>query len=1142
MESSDEALRPDELVAQLGWVRGLARGLASDPDAADDVLQQVCLLALQRAPAGARSGPTFRAWLAAVTRSLVRRSSRTEARRERRERVAALPEALPATLDTAVHREALRHLIEALTSLEEPYYSTVVARYFEDRTMAEIAARSGDTEAAVRQRLSRARKQLRARLEARLAADAGARLRAALPFAGAGAVSQLWTRAELGRWGGTIMAKIAGKSGVAKLALGLLVLLGVFFGAREALVQERTEVEVPTQDVALASEAAASDLESPTAAVVEPLQPTPVASDAALPGPRLASGERSQLIVGVVLDGRGGAVPGAVVQVEDIGSPDDPSLALRFDIGRAQSPAVLAQTRTDEGGRFELAVGESSAQAHRHAQVGRAASPVCLPVLRASGPGLLPAVRPLVLGEGDTLDQGTIVLEAGGGLRGRVTRAGGQPVANARLLMRSHAPSLKGWGELSPVNGWPEQRTSADGRFELTGLPLGPLTVEIESEGWAILRNDPVEIEAGAFADLGTLVLADGADLEGVVNDTDGHPVQGAEVSLIGQEFLSQRSLARTRSDAAGRFELHGLALAVSQTLEARAPGLLAASAKVNVPSEQPITLTVGLADEPRLLVRAPDGKPVTEGSVAVFEGARLLEHVALTESGARLQLATKGDVLVRSPGLAIWTGGLQALLASDAPGEISLEPESTVRGVARDPAGRALGGLVVRAVARVPALKPLGFEASDITDEHGHFEIHGLCAGPWSLQAERAGLERWAQGVELSRAETKEMDVRLATGCRVEGRVSTSVGEPVAGAVVCAGPSTSLGPRATTGTDGSFVLTGVHPGPSWISIADGTGSLQLEIPPQGLTGVALVVPADASVSGRVTSGGQPVAGYVVRAGAAGSWNAGPYRALTDQDGGFELTKVKPGPLKIGVVDPGGRPLERTELTLADGERGRVDFELVVTTLRVQVRAAEDGRPIPGAKVQYSPKARFNSVSRKADESGVFELEHVRDESMWFHASAPGRLPVETTVQVYASDRLRTIDLDLPAAGVIEGRVDLQDGGSMLKLSIQAMGPALPSTPEQAAAAAAIASWGSFGADSADANVPPGADVRRVDVGRDGRFVLDGLPPGDWEVAVTQWIQRGRSGSAMVLATRSVKVQAGARATIELRVQPIRSP
>ena len=183
MDSHGDNVRSDELLAQLGWIRALARNLVTEPDMTDDVLQQVCLLALQKAPHDAGTGPRLRAWLATVTRRLAQHTGRAERRRQRREHAAARPEALPSTADIAVHREALRALVDAMTSLEEPYYSVVVARYFDGRSVAEIAALNGSSNAAVWQQLSRGRLKLRSRLQSLLADDRQGRLSAVLCLA-----------------------------------------------------------------------------------------------------------------------------------------------------------------------------------------------------------------------------------------------------------------------------------------------------------------------------------------------------------------------------------------------------------------------------------------------------------------------------------------------------------------------------------------------------------------------------------------------------------------------------------------------------------------------------------------------------------------------------------------------------------------------------------------------------------------------------------------------------------------------------------------------------------------------------------------------------------------------------------------------
>lgn len=66
MRSDRPALRPEDLLSDLGWLRRLASSLIHDVDAADDVVQETLIAATtQPAPSG-----SVRAWLAAIVRNL----------------------------------------------------------------------------------------------------------------------------------------------------------------------------------------------------------------------------------------------------------------------------------------------------------------------------------------------------------------------------------------------------------------------------------------------------------------------------------------------------------------------------------------------------------------------------------------------------------------------------------------------------------------------------------------------------------------------------------------------------------------------------------------------------------------------------------------------------------------------------------------------------------------------------------------------------------------------------------------------------------------------------------------------------------------------------------------------------------------
>ena len=166
MESVPRTIASDELLAQMGWVQSLARSLVRDPNVAADVAQQTWLTALERPPHTATSGPSLRAWLASVTRTLARQSVRSSTRRRRREHKASKAESdRISTVDVVSRGEIHRELVQEVLGLDEPYRSTVLYRYLDGLSGPEIAERMGVSPAAVRKRLSRGLAAMRTRLD-----------------------------------------------------------------------------------------------------------------------------------------------------------------------------------------------------------------------------------------------------------------------------------------------------------------------------------------------------------------------------------------------------------------------------------------------------------------------------------------------------------------------------------------------------------------------------------------------------------------------------------------------------------------------------------------------------------------------------------------------------------------------------------------------------------------------------------------------------------------------------------------------------------------------------------------------------------------------------------------------------------------
>jgi RNA polymerase sigma-70 factor (ECF subfamily) len=271
---------PDALAEHAAFLRALARRLVRDPNAADDAEQETWLGALRLPP---RHGANPRGWLARALERLVRRDARARTRRERRERLAARPEAQPGPAETLAREEVLRRVTAAVLALDEPYRSTVLQRFYEGLAPAEIARRSGAPAGTVRSRLKRALDELRARLDRDLGGRDAWTL-ALLPLARdarRAALAAGSTTALLGGLSMSTLAKCAAALGIAGVLVGIP--LAVHLSRPEApsatapataRADELTELEVaaaPPRSETVAGERTpvASDLASPAAAAGE---------------------------------------------------------------------------------------------------------------------------------------------------------------------------------------------------------------------------------------------------------------------------------------------------------------------------------------------------------------------------------------------------------------------------------------------------------------------------------------------------------------------------------------------------------------------------------------------------------------------------------------------------------------------------------------------------------------------------------------------------------------------------------------------------------------------------------------------------------------------------------------------------------
>ena len=160
------------LLADIRWVRRLARQLVGSEDLAEDICQETMAAAI-RSPAG-----SDRPWLFRVTRNLAVSLLRREQRRSEVERVVARDRTAVPASDLAAEAELQRAVVNALMELDEPYMETLLLRYMKGLSVPAVARRMGVPVETVRTRQKRALARLRTRLDQR----PGGRLALVLPL------------------------------------------------------------------------------------------------------------------------------------------------------------------------------------------------------------------------------------------------------------------------------------------------------------------------------------------------------------------------------------------------------------------------------------------------------------------------------------------------------------------------------------------------------------------------------------------------------------------------------------------------------------------------------------------------------------------------------------------------------------------------------------------------------------------------------------------------------------------------------------------------------------------------------------------------------------------------------------------------
>lgn len=652
-------------------------------------------------------------------------------------------------------------------------------------------------------------------------------------------------------------------------------------------------------------------------------------------------------------------------------------------------------------------------------------------------------------------------------------------------------------------------RTDAEGKFV---LQLRPATYNLyyAADGFVPKVMKQVKVEA-AMEPL-RVDLQRAVAIRGRVVYDDGEPGASLDVYAYVDGFP-----AETRTDATGAFVLDGLppkSLSVSVSSE---DGAVMEDRRVTAPADDVlIELTPAVRVSGRVLaaanqravtdyqieIRAPQqgggayyGGLSTERSVHDSEGKFVLERVFVRPA----------ELVVSAPGFTPSTVALaleKGKNLSDL--EVTLAPGSRVSGRVTTQTGAPADRVRVSWAGADRS----GWSSEDaiFTDANGEYAIDGIPYGEATLLFNKSGLVPARKTVTVDAADTR-VDVQLAAGKSLPGRVVMDDGTPVSGARInayspggMAGVSSAMSDEA-----GRFTLEGLASAVYRVT-AEKRGIPVLNLPEVDvaqLSELTLTFPTGAVITGRIL-GLAPEQYPNVMIAASDPVAQASAMGSPDANGNYRIEGAPIGNIRVRAVLRGGDRSRASEFVdLVTQARGsyKADLEFLEhNTLRGRV--TRYGVPVRGGTIIFVPKVPpRNGGSASIADDGQYEVQGVRSgEATVIVTSFAENYRYVTTANVTRSG---TMDFDLKPATltgmVVDDASDQPLAGAAIVLE-----PADPSVEE-------------FGNPSGK-------------TGADGRFVIANVAPGTYR------LQASQEGYANQVLERTIGE--GANVDVTLRLTP----
>lgn len=533
-----------------------------------------------------------------------------------------------------------------------------------------------------------------------------------------------------------------------------------------------------------------------------------------------------------------------------------------------------------------------------------------------------------------TVDAGTIILDDGRALRGRVVAAKDDaPIPGATVSVSEP----QGFKMMSSGRDTAAGLTVSglDGRFEIAGLEPRTYAVDANQPDYSP-NSGRVEISPDADSDDFVIKLSRGGTITGLVRDAQKQTLPNVSVLLTKIPMGGGPQTVSTGPDGRYSFEK----IAPGQYMVIRAPTgggplmLFGGMKQIDVKEGETTVHDIDEAAKINLTGRVTKGGQPVASSMLFFTqstsgGPATDLKQSRTDADGRYQvgLDAAGTYSVTVSAMrSMWVGSgsgntIQVPDQPNAVVDITVK-SAGISGHVTGNEGKPVAGAVVTVTPSGAAGGPEGGHGrppgtQDSSDPDGSFLVDGLDPGVYNVNVAAVGY-RNAQPSPVTIANDSDvpsLDIRLEPGRSVRGRVVDANGNGIASAWVVVAPAGSQSGRdmlpAISDVNGTFVVTAPADGPiDLTAVASGFPPARLSgVQPQDGVDVMLRAPRSGHIRVSVRdASGQPVRDARIACQPVPDFLGANYTRMT----GDMPTTDNTGTATVNALGPGAYELTAT--------------------------------------------------------------------------------------------------------------------------------------------------------------------------------------------------------------------------------------